>query len=144
MGTYSRWIHGFDMNVYCLFERQLSVFLEWLAGRYWVSSVLESSSHVLTVLWVLSCHCETCIWHTYIYIYTSAIKSQGAVIGLAAGLVMAFWIGIGGFLARMSIPVEDFLLNSTDIKPDVSDNITATIDPVHNKSRWGLYCTSVV
>lgn len=72
-------------------------------------------------------------------IFFPCANSIGAIIGLAAGLVISFWIGIGGFLAPMSIPVEDFLLNST--------NITATIDPAHNKSSGplglhGLYSLS--
>lgn len=29
---------------------------------------------------------------------------QGAVTGLVAGLIMAFWIGIGSFVSRMQAP----------------------------------------
>ncbi|KAA0710828.1 Sodium-dependent multivitamin transporter [Triplophysa tibetana] len=77
-------------------------------------------------------------------------NSIGALVGLAAGLLMAFWIGIGGFLARMSVPAEVSLLNFTNTGPDVSDNITAgtaTIDSAYNKSSGplglhGLYSLS--
>uniref|UniRef100_A0A673XAI0 Sodium-dependent multivitamin transporter n=1 Tax=Salmo trutta TaxID=8032 RepID=A0A673XAI0_SALTR len=31
-------------------------------------------------------------------------NSTGAIVGLAAGLVMAFWIGIGNFVSRMAVP----------------------------------------
>ncbi|KAH0622967.1 hypothetical protein JD844_025921 [Phrynosoma platyrhinos] len=31
-------------------------------------------------------------------------NSMGAVVGLAAGLAMAFWVGIGGFVAKMKTP----------------------------------------
>ncbi|XP_056624251.1 solute carrier family 5 member 6 isoform X2 [Triplophysa dalaica] len=77
-------------------------------------------------------------------------NSIGALVGLAAGLLMAFWIGFGGFLARMSIPAEVSLLNFTNTGPDVSDNITAvteTLDSACNKTSGplglhGLYSLS--
>ncbi|XP_041716428.1 sodium-dependent multivitamin transporter-like [Coregonus clupeaformis] len=31
-------------------------------------------------------------------------NSTGAIVGLVAGLVMAFWIGIGNFVSRMAVP----------------------------------------
>ncbi|XP_051578970.1 sodium-dependent multivitamin transporter-like isoform X1 [Myxocyprinus asiaticus] len=59
-------------------------------------------------------------------IFFPCANSIGAVTGLAAGLIMAFWVGIGGFLARMSSSVKVHPLNSTNTTPAVSDNITIT------------------
>lgn len=50
------------------------------------------------------------------------IFPQGAVVGLVAGLVMAFWIGIGSFVMRMSRPSVLPPLNNT-----VFDNMTTSI-----------------
>ncbi|XP_056125177.1 solute carrier family 5 member 6a [Rhinichthys klamathensis goyatoka] len=47
-------------------------------------------------------------------------NSTGALVGLASGLVMAFWIGIGSFVSRMSPPG----INGT-IMPDVGNMTTA-------------------
>ncbi|XP_076016317.1 sodium-dependent multivitamin transporter-like isoform X2 [Genypterus blacodes] len=40
-------------------------------------------------------------------------NSTGAVVGLVTGLAMAFWIGIGNFVMRMSVPVPLPPLNAT-------------------------------
>ncbi|XP_040282995.1 sodium-dependent multivitamin transporter-like isoform X1 [Bufo bufo] len=68
-------------------------------------------------------------------------NSIGAVTGLLAGLVMAFWIGIGSFVDRMSdSPVPMLNVTST---PDVG-NVTATVmttlltSAVATKSLSGL------
>lgn len=50
------------------------------------------------------------------------IFPQGALVGLVAGLVMAFWIGIGSFVMRMSGPSVLPPLNNT-----VFDNMTTGI-----------------
>uniref|UniRef100_A0A673L2K0 Sodium-dependent multivitamin transporter n=1 Tax=Sinocyclocheilus rhinocerous TaxID=307959 RepID=A0A673L2K0_9TELE len=47
-------------------------------------------------------------------IFFPCANSIGAVTGLAAGLVMAFWVGIGGFLSRMPSSVQVLPLNSTN------------------------------
>ncbi|KAM7395044.1 hypothetical protein PAMA_006679 [Pampus argenteus] len=49
----------------------------------------------------------------------------GAVVGLAAGLAMAFWIGIGSFVMRMSGPTPAPPLNST-VSP-LFGNMTTTV-----------------
>ncbi|KAM6915147.1 solute carrier family 5 member 6a [Xenentodon cancila] len=48
----------------------------------------------------------------------------GAVLGLAAGLAMAFWIGIGSFVMRLPGPTPVPSLNTTILLP--VDNITTT------------------
>uniref|UniRef100_A0A672NQ72 Sodium-dependent multivitamin transporter n=1 Tax=Sinocyclocheilus grahami TaxID=75366 RepID=A0A672NQ72_SINGR len=53
-------------------------------------------------------------------IFFPCANSIGAVAGLAAGLVMAFWVGIGGFLSRMPSSVQVLPFNSTN----TSENIT--------------------
>ncbi|XP_067273947.1 solute carrier family 5 member 6a [Pseudorasbora parva] len=50
-------------------------------------------------------------------------NSTGALVGLASGLVMAFWIGIGSFVSRMSAPP---VINGTLI-PDVGNMTTAVM-----------------
>uniref|UniRef100_A0A8C8FAL7 Sodium-dependent multivitamin transporter n=1 Tax=Oncorhynchus tshawytscha TaxID=74940 RepID=A0A8C8FAL7_ONCTS len=41
-------------------------------------------------------------------------NSTGAIVGLVAGLVMAFWIGIGHFVSRMAVPTTlPPIINST-------------------------------
>ncbi|KTG44134.1 hypothetical protein cypCar_00002638 [Cyprinus carpio] len=50
---------------------------------------------------------------------------QGALVGLASGLVMAFWIGIGSFVSRMSASVPP-VINATVI-PDVGNMTTAVM-----------------
>lgn len=50
---------------------------------------------------------------------------QGAVVGLASGLAMAFWIGIGNFVMRMSGPTPVSPLNSTALPP--FDNVTTAV-----------------
>ncbi|KAG9465827.1 hypothetical protein GDO78_017679 [Eleutherodactylus coqui] len=40
-------------------------------------------------------------------------NSIGAITGLLAGLIMAFWIGIGSFVDRMSVPTAAPILNVT-------------------------------
>lgn len=53
------------------------------------------------------------------------LPPQGAVVGLVAGLAMAFWIGIGSFVMRMSgsTPVPPF--NTTALP--LFDNMTTTV-----------------
>lgn len=53
------------------------------------------------------------------------IMFQGALVGLVAGLVMAFWIGIGSFVSRMSTSVVP-VINATVI-PDVGNITTAVM-----------------
>ncbi|NP_001020699.1 solute carrier family 5 member 6 [Danio rerio] len=67
-------------------------------------------------------------------IFFPCANSIGAVTGLSAGLLMAFWVGIGGFLTRMPSPVIP-LLNSTITVPDVSENITAATAELEADSR---------
>lgn len=50
-------------------------------------------------------------------------NSTGALVGLAAGLVMAFWIGIGSFISRMPISVAP-VINATAF-PDMGNMTTA-------------------
>uniref|UniRef100_A0A8C2B766 Solute carrier family 5 member 6a n=1 Tax=Cyprinus carpio TaxID=7962 RepID=A0A8C2B766_CYPCA len=52
-------------------------------------------------------------------------NSTGALVGLASGLVMAFWIGIGSFVSRMSASVPP-VINATVI-PDVGNMTTAVM-----------------
>ncbi|XP_031732938.1 solute carrier family 5 member 6a [Anarrhichthys ocellatus] len=52
-------------------------------------------------------------------------NSTGAVVGLVAGLAMAFWIGIGSFLTRMSDSIPVPPLNTTALP--LFDNMTATV-----------------
>lgn len=49
---------------------------------------------------------------------------QGAVVGLVSGLVMAFWIGIGSFVMRVSGPSGPPPLNGT-----IFDNVTSSLIP---------------
>uniref|UniRef100_A0A3Q1H4W5 Sodium-dependent multivitamin transporter n=1 Tax=Acanthochromis polyacanthus TaxID=80966 RepID=A0A3Q1H4W5_9TELE len=49
----------------------------------------------------------------------------GAVVGLVAGLAMAFWIGIGSFVMRMSGSTPVPPLNTTALPP--FDNMTTTV-----------------
>lgn len=58
-------------------------------------------------------------------IFFPCANSIGAVTGLAAGLLIAFWVGIGGFLSRMpSSVVPPF--NTTNTATAGPDNITVT------------------
>lgn len=50
---------------------------------------------------------------------------QGAVVGLVAGLAMAFWIGIGSFVMRMSGPASLPPVNTTALP--LFDNMTTTV-----------------
>ncbi|XP_068432913.1 solute carrier family 5 member 6a [Clinocottus analis] len=50
-------------------------------------------------------------------------NSTGAVVGLVAGLAMAFWIGIGSFVMRMPASLPELALNAT--APPLFDNMTA-------------------
>uniref|UniRef100_A0A673K736 Solute carrier family 5 member 6a n=1 Tax=Sinocyclocheilus rhinocerous TaxID=307959 RepID=A0A673K736_9TELE len=52
-------------------------------------------------------------------------NSTGALVGLLSGLVMAFWIGIGSFLSRMSASAPP-VINATVI-PDVGNMTTAVM-----------------
>ncbi|XP_062406602.1 solute carrier family 5 member 6a [Sardina pilchardus] len=53
-------------------------------------------------------------------------NSVGALVGLVAGLVMAFWIGIGSFVTRLTIPGPLPTVNTTSI-PSISTTTTATM-----------------
>ncbi|XP_058605090.1 solute carrier family 5 member 6 isoform X2 [Onychostoma macrolepis] len=79
-------------------------------------------------------------------IFFPCANSIGAVIGLAAGLVMAFWVGIGGFLFRIPSSVQFLPLNSTNTIPAASENITAVPALIDAASRPvglnGLYSLS--
>ncbi len=50
---------------------------------------------------------------------------QGALVGLASGLVMAFWIGIGSFVSRM--PASALPVINATIIPDVGNMTTAVM-----------------
>ncbi|XP_056261316.1 solute carrier family 5 member 6a [Seriola aureovittata] len=52
-------------------------------------------------------------------------NSIGAVVGLASGLAMAFWIGIGSFVMRMSVATPVPPLNTTALP--LFDNMTTTV-----------------
>uniref|UniRef100_A0A8C1TCA9 Solute carrier family 5 member 6 n=1 Tax=Cyprinus carpio TaxID=7962 RepID=A0A8C1TCA9_CYPCA len=77
-------------------------------------------------------------------IFFPCANSIGAVIGLAAGLVMSFWVGIGGFLSRMPSSVQVLPLNSTNTVPAAFGNITgpAVIDAARPVGLNGLYSLS--
>ncbi|XP_051581128.1 solute carrier family 5 member 6a isoform X1 [Myxocyprinus asiaticus] len=61
-------------------------------------------------------------------------NSTGALVGLAAGLVMAFWIGIGSFVSKMSASVPP-IINAT-VMPDVGNMTTAVMTTlITSKSR---------
>ncbi|KAI2654117.1 Sodium-dependent multivitamin transporter [Labeo rohita] len=80
-------------------------------------------------------------------IFFPCANSIGAVTGLAAGLIMAFWVGIGGFLSRMPSSVQVLALNSTNTIPGAPENITVTavpavIDPARPVGLNGLYSLS--
>ncbi|KAK2879135.1 hypothetical protein QQF64_010718 [Cirrhinus molitorella] len=62
-------------------------------------------------------------------IFFPCANSIGAVTGLAAGLIVAFWVGIGGFLSRMPSSVQVLPLNFTNTIPAASENITFTAVP---------------
>uniref|UniRef100_A0A8C6P3F2 Sodium-dependent multivitamin transporter n=1 Tax=Nothobranchius furzeri TaxID=105023 RepID=A0A8C6P3F2_NOTFU len=51
-------------------------------------------------------------------------NSVGAVVGLAAGLTMAFWVGIGSFVMRMSVISPGLPLNTT--APPLLDSTTTS------------------
>ncbi|KAM9465861.1 solute carrier family 5 member 6 isoform 1-T2 [Clarias gariepinus] len=77
-------------------------------------------------------------------------NSTGAVTGLAAGLIMAFWVGIGGFLAQMSSTATGHPHNGS--YPVATENMTFTtmssiLTPAINKTSkpvglHGLYSLS--
>ncbi|KAI4788888.1 hypothetical protein KUCAC02_035571, partial [Chaenocephalus aceratus] len=52
-------------------------------------------------------------------------NSTGALVGLVAGLAMAFWIGIGSFLLRMSEANAMGALNTTNLP--LFDNMTTAV-----------------
>ncbi|XP_036003001.1 solute carrier family 5 member 6a isoform X2 [Fundulus heteroclitus] len=52
-------------------------------------------------------------------------NSIGAVVGLAAGLAMAFWVGIGSFLMRMPRSTTEPHLNTTTLP--LFDNMTTAV-----------------
>lgn len=51
--------------------------------------------------------------------------AQGAVVGLLAGLAMAFWVGIGSLLRSMGAAREAPLSNSTVLPP--ASNLTTVL-----------------
>lgn len=55
------------------------------------------------------------------------VCTQGAVTGLIAGLIMAFWIGIGSFVSRM--PAPDTPIFNTTIVHDTG-NTTAIMTTI--------------
>ncbi|XP_048841179.1 solute carrier family 5 member 6a [Brienomyrus brachyistius] len=55
-------------------------------------------------------------------------NSAGAITGLVAGLVMAFWIGIGSFMSRFQLPPSPTLVPGTG-------NLTSIVTAVTAKSR---------
>lgn len=63
----------------------------------------------------------------------SCVYFQGAVTGLVAGLIMAFWIGIGSFVSRMQAlrtPIFNTTVihdtgNTTAIMTTIITSITA-------------------
>ncbi|KYO39274.1 sodium-dependent multivitamin transporter isoform X2 [Alligator mississippiensis] len=71
-------------------------------------------------------------------------NSLGAIVGLAAGLAMAFWVGIGGFVFNMmASPVAPPASNSTHFPPNgnlttavMTTLLTSTTAP---PSRTGLH-----
>ncbi|XP_026085864.1 solute carrier family 5 member 6 isoform X4 [Carassius auratus] len=75
-------------------------------------------------------------------IFFPCANSIGAVIGLAAGLIMSFWVGIGGFLSRMPSSVQVLPLNSTNTVPAVSGNITVIDAASRPVGLNGLYSLS--
>lgn len=56
---------------------------------------------------------------------TPRLSAQGAVVGLIAGLAMAFWIGIGNFVIRMSALTPVPTLNTTALP--LFDNMTTIV-----------------
>lgn len=79
--------------------------------------------------------------HTLSPLCLRPLPPQGAVVGLVAGLVMAFWIGIGNFIMRMPGPSPLPPLNATDL-PLIGNMTTAmmttamtTLSPVTTKPR---------
>ncbi|XP_060790487.1 solute carrier family 5 member 6 isoform X2 [Neoarius graeffei] len=83
-------------------------------------------------------------------IFFPCANSTGAVTGLIAGLIMAFWVGIGGFVARMSSAAIERPYNSTYLVS--TENVTLTtmtsiLTPVTDKPSTpvglhGLYSLS--
>lgn len=82
----------------------LGMFFPWANP---VVNTLEYSDYftVVTLGWVQLCCGSSCVppppW------------VQGAVVGLLAGLAMAFWIGIGSFVMRISSTPPAPPLNAT-------------------------------
>uniref|UniRef100_A0A8C5I625 Sodium-dependent multivitamin transporter n=1 Tax=Gouania willdenowi TaxID=441366 RepID=A0A8C5I625_GOUWI len=66
----------------------------------------------------------------------------GAVVGLVAGLAMAFWVGIGSFVMRMSsgtlVPPVYMLINmevtTTAIKPTVKKRVPTGVEALYSLS----------
>ncbi|XP_019740573.1 solute carrier family 5 member 6a isoform X1 [Hippocampus comes] len=52
-------------------------------------------------------------------------NSVGALVGLAAGLAMAFWVGIGSFVMRM--PASSAVSPLATVTPPPFENVTATV-----------------
>ncbi|XP_062415480.1 solute carrier family 5 member 6a isoform X2 [Pungitius pungitius] len=63
-------------------------------------------------------------------------NSTGAVVGLVAGLAMAFWIGIGSFVMRMSDSIPMPPLNATALPPfDNTSVMTALVNATTPRLR---------
>lgn len=60
----------------------------------------------------------------FILMFKGTLTPQGAVVGLIAGLAMAFWVGIGSFVMRMASSTDIPLLNTTI--PSLFENTTMT------------------
>ncbi|KAI4884595.1 hypothetical protein NFI96_034551 [Prochilodus magdalenae] len=74
-------------------------------------------------------------------------NSTGAVTGLVAGLVMAFWVGIGGFVTQMSSGVTVHSQNCTGTVATENITMTSILTPVTDKPSksvglHGLYSLS--
>lgn len=64
-------------------------------------------------------------WFKIRFEQTHVLPLQGALVGLVAGLAMAFWIGIGSFLLRMSEANAMGALNTTNLP--LFDNMTTAV-----------------
>ncbi|KAI2652134.1 Sodium-dependent multivitamin transporter [Labeo rohita] len=54
-------------------------------------------------------------------------NSTGALVGLASGLVMAFWVGIGSFVSQMSASASASPVINATITPNVGNMTTAVM-----------------
>uniref|UniRef100_A0A673WZL6 Sodium-dependent multivitamin transporter n=1 Tax=Salmo trutta TaxID=8032 RepID=A0A673WZL6_SALTR len=68
-------------------------------------------------------------------------NSTGAIVGLAAGLVMAFWIGIGNFVSRMAVPTTlPPIINGTAMP--LPGNMTTLITLITAKPKYSDFLSS--